>query len=187
MTLIQTRLGFINDNDNAARMEPVMAELDDTYFSWWGPQDVPGFACFRITAPSTIIEYSLQDTLAEDQGWEHAHSMYRDPGNDYGMKWIGAERCSRFFDSTRASLGSSVRQGPNGAGKPDECASSQRSASNTRSIARECGEWRQQECLECQFTSYRNRPQIQSYAPEILSQSVLSTAMPLGNETGMTE
>ncbi|MDE2789491.1 MAG: DUF3500 domain-containing protein [Paracoccaceae bacterium] len=91
IALIQTRLGFINDDDNAAKMETVMAELDDTYFGWWGPQDAPGFAYFRITAPSTIIEYAPQDTLAEQRDQEHAHSMYRDPGNDYGMKWIGAE------------------------------------------------------------------------------------------------
>ena len=95
VALIQTRLGFINDDDNAAKMETVMAELDDTYFGWWGPQDSPGFAYFRITAPSTIIEYAPQDTVAADQKYaysqEHVHSMYRDPSNDYGMKWIGAE------------------------------------------------------------------------------------------------
>ena len=91
VALIQMRLGFINDDDNAAKMETVMAELDDTYFGWWGPQGEPGFAYFRITAPSTIIEFAPQDTLGEAQEQEHAHSMYRDPGNDYGMKWIGAE------------------------------------------------------------------------------------------------
>ena len=91
IALIQSRLGFINEDDYAAKMETVLAELDETYFGWWGPQGAPGFAYFRITAPSTIIEYAPQDTLAEVQEQEHAHSLYRDTGNDYGMEWIGAE------------------------------------------------------------------------------------------------
>jgi hypothetical protein len=88
---IQTRLGFINEDDNAAKMDVVRAELDDTYFGWWGPQDAPGFAYYRITAPSTIIEYAPQDTLSETPEQEHAHSMFRNPSNDYGAAWIGAE------------------------------------------------------------------------------------------------
>ena len=91
VALIRTRLGFINDDDHAAKMETVMAELDDTHFGWWGPQDAPGFAYFRISAPSTVIEYAPQDTLAEAREQGHAHSMYRDLKNDYGMAWIGAE------------------------------------------------------------------------------------------------
>ncbi|MYG27137.1 MAG: DUF3500 domain-containing protein [Boseongicola sp. SB0677_bin_26] len=91
VALIRTRLGFINDDDRAARMETVRAELDDTYFGWWGPQDAPGFAYFRISAPSTVIEYAPQDTLAEAREQGHAHSIYRDLKNDYGMAWIGAE------------------------------------------------------------------------------------------------
>ena len=44
IALIQSRLGFINEDDHAAKMETVLAELDDTYFGWWGPTDDPGFA-----------------------------------------------------------------------------------------------------------------------------------------------
>ena len=91
IALIQSRLGFINEDDHAAKMETVLAELDDTYFGWWGPTGAPGFAYFRITAPSTIIEYAPQDSLKEAHAQEHAHSMYRDLGNDYGLKWIGVE------------------------------------------------------------------------------------------------
>ncbi len=91
ITLFQTRLGFINDDDGAAKMETVMSELDDTCFGWWGPQDVPGFTDFRISGPSTIIEIAHQDTLADDQEegqeQEHAHGMNRDPDTDDGMEW----------------------------------------------------------------------------------------------------
>lgn len=91
IALIQARLGFINEDDNAAKMRTVMEELDNTYFGWWGPQDAPGFAYYRITAPSTVIEYAPQDTQEETPEQEHAHSMYRNPVNDYGEAWIGAE------------------------------------------------------------------------------------------------
>ena len=85
--LIYTRLGFINKDDLAAKMTSVRAELDDTYFAWWGPIDKLGFGYFRITGPSLFIEYSPQD----DQGdpiTDHAHSMFRNPKNDYGSAWI---------------------------------------------------------------------------------------------------
>lgn len=85
--LIDTRLGFINDDDNAATMAAVLAELDDTYFGWWGPRGRLGFAYFRVTGPSLVLEYAPQDDVGATVT-DHAHSMYRDPENDYGEAWI---------------------------------------------------------------------------------------------------
>lgn len=88
IALIDTRLGFLNEDDNRATMEKVQAELDDTYFAWWGPQDKLGFAYFRVTGPSLVLEYAPQaddgDTVID-----HNHRMYRDPVNDYGSAWVG--------------------------------------------------------------------------------------------------
>lgn len=93
IALIETRLEFINDDDFAIKMASVLAELDDTYFGWWGPWGgPPGFAYFRVAGPSLILEYAPQDTQAEVLENEHAHSMYRNPGNDYGEAWVGAIR-----------------------------------------------------------------------------------------------
>ena len=86
LDVITARLGFMNDDDHAAKMETVAAEIDDTYFGWWGPQGVPGAAYFRVTGPSLVLEYSPQN--GEDPV-DHVHSVYRDPGNDYGSAWIG--------------------------------------------------------------------------------------------------
>lgn len=87
--LIDTRMGFINADDYAAAMEVIMANLDDTYFGWWGPQNGPlGFAYFRVTGPTMILEYSPQNDAGETVT-EHAHSIFRDPTNDYGVAWIG--------------------------------------------------------------------------------------------------
>ncbi|WP_133405569.1 DUF3500 domain-containing protein [Parashewanella tropica] len=88
--LITTRLGFINPDDFSSTMATVLAELDDTYFGWWGPTDKLGFAYFRVTGPSLVLEYSPQDDEG-DATTEHAHSMYRNPKNDYGVSWIGKQ------------------------------------------------------------------------------------------------
>jgi hypothetical protein len=89
LDVIRARLGFINDDDFAAKFATVEAELDDTYFGWWGPEGNPGTAYFRVTGPSLALEYAPQG-LAGDTT-DHAHSMYRVPGNDYGAAWIAAE------------------------------------------------------------------------------------------------
>ena len=87
LDVIEARLGFLNDDDYAEKMKAVVAEIEDTYFGWWGQQDVLGAAYFRVTSPSLVLEYASQD----DEGTaDHAHSMYRELDNDYGSAWIGA-------------------------------------------------------------------------------------------------
>ena len=88
LDVIEARLGFMNDDDLAAKMETVVAEIEDTHFGWWGPQDVLGPTYFRVTSPTIVLEYALRD---EDGILDHAHSMYREIDNDYGSAWIGAE------------------------------------------------------------------------------------------------
>lgn len=89
LTVIAARLGFANADDFAAKMEVVRAGLDDTWFGWWGPTGTLGAAYFRVTGPSLVLEYAPQDMDGDPT--DHAHNMYRDPANDYGVAWIGAE------------------------------------------------------------------------------------------------
>lgn len=86
LEVITARLGFINPDDFAAKMQVIKAELDQTYFGWWGPLGTPGAAYFRVTAPSAVLEYAPQDIDGDPT--DHAHNMYRDPRNDYGSAWI---------------------------------------------------------------------------------------------------
>ncbi len=86
--LIDTRLGFINDDDHAAAMAAVRAGIDETCFGWWGPQEPLGFAYFRVTGPTLVLEYSPQYDVGATMA-DHAHSIYRNPRNDYGAAWIG--------------------------------------------------------------------------------------------------
>ena len=89
LAVIEARLGFLNADDFAAKMAEVEAGIDDTYFGWWGPEGTLGAAYFRVTGPNLLQEYSPQDMGGDPT--EHAHNMYRDPTNDYGAEWIGAE------------------------------------------------------------------------------------------------
>lgn len=91
LTVIKSRLDFINDDDNAAIMTTVKTELEDTYFGWWGRKNKLGFAYFRITAPSMVLEYSPQDN-SNASATDHVHNMYRNPKNDYGSAWLEVER-----------------------------------------------------------------------------------------------
>ena len=88
LDVIGARLGFMNDDDYTEKMQAVVAEIEDTYFGWWGPQGVLGAAYFRVTSPSMVLEYASQDG---DGAVDHAHSMYRELSNDYGAAWIGAD------------------------------------------------------------------------------------------------
>lgn len=88
LAVIEARLGFINPDDFVAAMAAATAGIADTHFGWWGPEGTPGAAYFRITGPSLVLEYSPQDMGGDPT--DHAHNMYRDPGNDYGAAWIEA-------------------------------------------------------------------------------------------------
>ena len=73
----------------AAKMETVRAELDDGWFGWWGPLGTLGAAYFPVTGPSVVPEYAPHDM--DGNPTDHAHNIYRDPANDYGSAWIGAQ------------------------------------------------------------------------------------------------
>ncbi len=88
LEVIEARLGFMNNDDFAQKMKAVEADIEDTYFGWWGRQDVLGAAYFRVTGPSIVLEYAVQN--GEDTV-DHVHSIYREMDNDYGSAWIGAE------------------------------------------------------------------------------------------------
>ena len=88
LDVIEARLGFLNDDDFAEKMKTVVAEIEDTYFGWWGRQGVLGAAYFRVTSPSLVLEYAIQNG---EGSVDHAHSMYRELDNDYGSAWIRAE------------------------------------------------------------------------------------------------
>lgn len=82
--------GIIHENAAAARMAELKADINDTWFAWAGPTTVQSgkniTAYYRIQGPHVVIEYAPQ-TLGGDPSL-HVHTMYRDPTNDYGKKFV---------------------------------------------------------------------------------------------------
>jgi Protein of unknown function (DUF3500) len=90
LDVISEWAGIINESAAAARMDEIKAGLNNTWFAWSGPTTAsPGrniTAYYRIQGPNLVIEYAPQ-TLGGDPAM-HIHTMYRDPTNDYGRKFI---------------------------------------------------------------------------------------------------
>ncbi len=80
-------VGIIHESAATAKMSQLKAELADTWFAWAGPTAPGSAAYFRIQSPSVFIEYAPQ-RLGDDPT-KHIHTMYRDPQNDYGKKFLG--------------------------------------------------------------------------------------------------
>ena len=83
LKLVETRIGLMNANDAAAAMTKIRADIDKTWFAWFGPTADAGRAYFRVTGPTLHMEFAPQDAPAGN----HVHAIYRDPTNDYGRAW----------------------------------------------------------------------------------------------------
>jgi len=83
LKLIGTRIGLMNPNDAAAAMTRIRADIDKTWFAWFGPTADAGRAYFRVAGPTVHLEFAPQDAPAGN----HVHAIYRDPTNDYGRAW----------------------------------------------------------------------------------------------------
>lgn len=79
--------GLANDAAATARLDEVSANLDETYFAWYGPTAEGSASYFRVTGPTIVIEYSPQGMGGDPAN--HIHGIYRDPTNDYGAKYTG--------------------------------------------------------------------------------------------------
>ncbi len=84
--LIAEWAGIINDAYQPERVAEIRAGLDETWFAWSGPTTHEpgknGTAYYRIQGPRVIIEFSPQSTFGDAS--IHVHTIYRDPGNEYG-------------------------------------------------------------------------------------------------------
>jgi hypothetical protein len=93
LDVISEWAGIVNDAYAAPRMTEIKAGLNDTYFAWSGPvthePDKNGSAYYRIQGPKLVIEFSPQGVGGDVT--MHVHTMYRDPTNDYGIKFTGAQ------------------------------------------------------------------------------------------------
>jgi hypothetical protein len=77
---------IMNEPAAKAKMDELKQHVAETWFAWSGPTDKAGTAYFRIQGPTVIIEYAPQ-RLGGDVT-KHIHTIYRDPTNEYGAKWL---------------------------------------------------------------------------------------------------
>jgi hypothetical protein len=82
LELIREWAGIMNDAYAASRMAELKANLPETWFAWSGPTTNGSAAYFRIQGPTLVIEYAPQ------AGVDHIHTIYRDPTNDYGARFV---------------------------------------------------------------------------------------------------
>lgn len=61
-----------------------MAAPEDTYLAWMGPVDEAQLHYFRVSGPTLWLEYDLSPAP------DHAHSIWRDPLDDYGADTLAA-------------------------------------------------------------------------------------------------
>jgi hypothetical protein len=91
LDLISEWSGIVHESAAAARMAELKADINETWFAWSGPTTVkPGSnitAYYRIQGPHLVIEYAPQSFRGGDPAM-HVHTMYRDPTNDYGRRFI---------------------------------------------------------------------------------------------------
>jgi hypothetical protein len=93
LNVILAWAGIVNDAYAQPRIAEIKAGLADTYFAWSGPTThAPGrngSSYYRVQGPKVIIEFSPQGVGGDST--MHVHTMYRDPTNDYGVKFTVAE------------------------------------------------------------------------------------------------
>jgi hypothetical protein len=81
LDLVREWVGIMTDAFAEPRMAEIRTNLAETYFAWSGPTTNGSAAYFRVHGPTLVIEYAPQG------GVDHIHTIYRDPTNDYGMKF----------------------------------------------------------------------------------------------------
>lgn len=69
-----------------ARMAELDAQLKKAHFAWHGPFTAGSDASYHLIGPEIIVEYNGQDLGGNPL--DHIHSIYRNPANEYGARWI---------------------------------------------------------------------------------------------------
>src|SRR5918997_1798296 len=87
LDVVRQWAGIADEGAAQARMSEIEANLEETYFAWYGPTTNGEPVYYRITGPTLHIEFSHEDAPPPG-GILHIHSLYRDPTNDYGEQSV---------------------------------------------------------------------------------------------------
>ena len=78
--------GILHETNARLKMEEMRKNIADTWFAWSGSLEKGKAAYFRIQGPTVHIEFAPQNMGGD--ATRHIHTIYRDPTNDYGAKWL---------------------------------------------------------------------------------------------------
>ena len=78
--------GIVHEAFAVTKLEEMKKDITETWFVWSGPTEEGRAAYFRIQGPTVIIEYAPQSVGGDPLN--HIHTLYRDPTNNYGAKWL---------------------------------------------------------------------------------------------------
>jgi hypothetical protein len=78
--------GIMHEAAAKSKMDEIKKNIAETWFAWSGPTEKGSAAYFRIQGPTVIIEFAPQGLGGDST--KHLHTIYRDPTNEYGKKWL---------------------------------------------------------------------------------------------------
>ena len=86
LDLVSEWINTLNPEQAAAKLEAVKTHLDETTFAWSGSTFIGNPIYYRLQGPTFTIEFGHQQgqQYFNTGGITHVHSIYREPGNDYG-------------------------------------------------------------------------------------------------------
>ena len=76
--ILAERVEVLHPAHSAPVMDELDSELDQTWFSWYGPTTPGSAASYRIQGPSVLLEFAPQGRASAAMG--HVHAIYWDPG-----------------------------------------------------------------------------------------------------------
>jgi uncharacterized protein DUF3500 len=77
----------LDSGDAAAKLAAAEQNLDQTTFAWYGSTEIGNPIYYRVQGPTFVIEFAHQQGQGANAGGiTHIHSIYREPGNDYGAQ-----------------------------------------------------------------------------------------------------
>jgi hypothetical protein len=76
-------VGNLSESQAAERMAEIEEHLGDASVAWMGGTSPGSMMYYRIQGSHVLIEFD------HTRSADHAHAVYRDPTNDYGVNWLG--------------------------------------------------------------------------------------------------
>ncbi|MER7035380.1 DUF3500 domain-containing protein, partial [Streptomyces albidoflavus] len=125
LRVVESFVDFLPERPLRARMRQIESALDDTWWSWIGPDDGVQPFYYRVQSPVVMVEFDNHQgvwlTNTEPARF-HVHTVVRTPnGNDYGKDLLRQHYAAKHragADQARGEPGE--RAGANGHGPAHE-------------------------------------------------------------------